>query len=200
MKQILILLALIFLIVPFASATTFYEDTSIKQGNINYVFKSGAIIDTFDVFDGGIKINDQSILLSIQGGELTVNIYSFMNANDNTIGFQSSVPQTITFALRNDGSNYYFYDGDTYALDELDLGTEEIKGSFKTFDDPNKVVTYSDLKGTPWYKQNIFEFEINKEVKNGIVYGDVVGINYFIATILLIIVAIFVFIIRRYGN
>lgn len=200
MRQILIFLAVLFLIVPFVSATTFNKDTSFKQGNINYVFKNGSVVDSFDVFNGGIKINDQSILLSIQGGELTVNIYSFVDANDNVVGFQSNVPQKLTFAMRHDGSNYYFYDGKDYALSTLDLGTDEIKGSFKTFDDTNKTVIYSDLEGTPWYKQNIFEFEINKELRNGIVYGKIVGISYVTATILLFIIIILVFVIKRYGN
>lgn len=185
--KIWLIIAVIFLTIPFVTATTFYEDTEIKQGDINYVFKQGVTVDTFSVYSGGIKIDGQTLTLSIQGGELTVNIYEWNGVDEHSIGFISSVPQVIDFGVRNNGLNYHFYDGETYSVDTYEIGIDEVKGQFKPFGDTKVNQVYSDLVATPWYKKNIFEFEIDKVEENGVMYGTVVGLSYLTLTLLIII-------------
>ena len=151
------LMILMILLISIVSATTFYEDTELNQGDITYIFKKGITVDSFDLDSGGIKLDDQTIMIGIQGGSLTVNIYEWENIDSHRIGFVSSVPQPLTFAVRNNGADYYFYDGVTYSLDEFNIGTEEIIGKFRTFDDTTKNIIYSPLEADKWYSKNFFQ-------------------------------------------
>ena len=193
----LIMFVFIFFLIlnSLVSATVFQSDTEIRQDSITYVFVKGLSLKSFDILSYGVRLGDDTLRLNMQGGDLKVFIYDWSDDGRN-VGFSSSVPQTLTFALRKNGVDYYFYDGVKYSINNYDIGLGFVNGSFRSLTNSTGVV-YSPTVSTPWYKINFFTLEVNQQVKEGIIYGDVVGLSYF-KIFLFIFLLFFLFIIFRW--
>ena len=182
------------ILVGSVSATTFTENTTFSEGNINYVFIEGLEIDRFEILPGGIKVDDAKIGLTLQGGELTVRFHKF-DVFDKRISIQSSVPQEIQFQVTDDGKKQYLYDERSYHLNDYRFDdTEEVFFDFVVFDDQDQGVVDVDVKSIEklkWYEQKVFEFETSTTMsKSGIITGETFSITYLWLTIILIAIIV----------
>lgn len=199
MKRLIIILSLFLLLMSMASATTFEEDTMFNEGNINYIFSSGISVDNFDITSGGIKINngDFKLGLTVQGGEVEVNILEFNETKK--IEVMSSVPQSLTFIITQDGIRQYLYDGDSYHLNNYNIGIDPVVFDIVTFNEKeentnleNSVLDYKeDIQKLDWWKQKMVEFEISSyEDENGIIQNKTFAITYLAFTLIMIFLII----------
>jgi len=199
MNKWIIILSMFLLLMSVVSATTFKEDTMINEGNINYIFSSGVSVDNFDVTTGGIKINngDFKFGITIQGGEVDVKILEFNETKK--IELFSTVPQSINFIITENGVRQYLYDGDSYHLNNYNIGTEPVKFDIVNFKNKenktnlqNSVLDYKeDIQKLDWWKQKMVEFEISSyEDENGIIQNKTFAITYLAFTLFMIILII----------
>lgn len=189
-----IIYVLIFLLmVSSVSAITFDKDTTYTEGNIEYIFKQGIRIDSFDISPGGIKIDgDEKMGLTIQGGELQVTFYQFDDITKE-VGFKSSVPQNIEFRITSGGINQYLYDGDSYYVDNFYIETEEVIFTYEPKEESELTTMVNELSDSVtrlnWWQKKMVEFETSSSINDrGIIENETFSITYLSFTIIMVLI------------
>lgn len=191
----LIFVFILLTMITSVSATTFSEDTEFTQGNVNYIFKEGIEVDTFDISSGGIKINgDKKIGITTQGGELTVIFYEF-DEDDKLVGFESSVPQKIDFEVSFDGVNQYLYDGTSHYYNNFYID-DNMNFSFSPKETSLIKSTSEEISDKitklEWWQKKIVEFEISSSIEKGILTTKTFTITYMSFTIFMVIILLLI--------
>ena len=167
-----IVIILTILVSKSVNAILFEEDTTFSEGNIDYVFKEGIELDSFEITSGGIRINgDEKLGIDIKGGHLTLTFYEFYKLSKD-IGIKSSVPQIISFEITSDGSRQYLYDGDSYYLNEYTISAnKEVRFKYVNFKDDleSNGLVIQNIEELSFLNKKFAEFETKSNRDNGII-------------------------------